>query len=210
MIRVSTLPSARDQAHRVLTLLGVPAGLRLVVEVHGGFFDGDLTVPVLAGALRDEEQRWPSAAHGSTYHLCYGLHADGLTAARELIALSTWPLDRRIVTPAGTRAAELTAIVRVAEFAAVRPGATAASARLLRRLTATVPGGPEAYDVLHPGALADAARAALAALQPSRVTGAAADADLRVAAGRAAQLDERQRLFGVRAVPSQGRRGGSG
>ena len=206
MIRVSTLPSVRDQAHRVLTLLGVPAGPRLVVDVHSGFFDGDLTVPVLAGALRDEEQRWPSAAHGSTYHLCYALHADGLAAARGLLALSTWPLERRIVTPAGARADELTAIVRIAEFAAVRPGATAASARLLRRLAGSVPGGTEAYDVLHPGALADAARAALA---DPRMTVDGDPALKEEAAARAEQLDERQRLFGVRNVPHQGRRGGT-
>jgi hypothetical protein len=206
MTRVSTLPSARDQAHRVLTLLGVPARPSLVVDVHSGLFDGDLTLPVLAGALRDEEQSWPSAAGGAAYHLCYGLHADGLAAARGLVALSTWPLERRIVTRAGVSADELTAIVRIAEFVAVRPGATAASARLLRRLAATVPGGTEAYDVLHPGALADAARVAVTTLRAA----GAGDAALKEAAvGHAAQLDERQRLFGVRGVPHQGRRGGT-
>lgn len=41
MIRLSTLPSAREQAHRVLTLLGVPTSARMVVDVHGGLFDGD-------------------------------------------------------------------------------------------------------------------------------------------------------------------------
>jgi hypothetical protein len=56
MTRLSTLPSHREQAHHALVLLGVPAPARLVVDVHGALFDGDLSVPALAALLRDEQR----------------------------------------------------------------------------------------------------------------------------------------------------------
>jgi hypothetical protein len=202
---LSTLPSAREQVHHVLTLLGVPAPASLIVDVHGALFDGDLSMGALGGLLRDEERTFRPAMPGSAYRLCRGLQATGLTAAPGLVALSTWPLTCRIVTPASARLDALTAIVRVAEFVAVQAGSSRAATRLLRELAAAVPGGPEAYDVMTPGSLADAARAAVAAAQPD------ADADLparQAAAARAAQLDERHRLFGVPVVPHQTRREG--
>ncbi len=235
MTRLSTLPSHREQAHHALVLLGVPAPARLVAEVHGALFDGDLSVPALAALLRDEQRRcrpaapdtaafrWAPAAapdapaaavptpaaggHGGMggrpYLICPGLHLD-LTAARGHLTLSTWPVADRLCTPAVARAEALAATVRIAEFAAMRPGRSAGS--LLRRLAETVPGGPEAVDVSNPGALAEAARAALT--DPVLVAAAAAEAPIRDAAvRRAAGLDEQQRLFGVPALPHQ--RGGA-
>lgn len=204
MIRLSTLPSAREQAHRVLTLLGVPTSARMVVDVHGGLFDGDLTVAMLAGLLRDEERTFGTAGRVSAYHLCRGLDAHHLTPAHGLVALSTWPLPTRIITRPSARVDALTATVRVAEFVAVRPGASGDADRLLRRLAADVPGGPEVYDPMNPRSLADAARAALA--EPRLTAAVAADLPVRrAAAARVAQLDERHRLFGLAAVPRQSR-----
>jgi hypothetical protein len=188
----------------VLTLLGVPAPARLIVDVHGALFDGDLTIGALGALLRDEQRDLglPSAGHVPPYRLCLALKADGLTAARGLIALSTWPLAGRVVTAASVRVDALTAIVRVAEFAAVLGGASRSVGLLLRELAAAVPGGPESYDVMNPRSLADAARRALA--------GADADRAVRdAAAERAAQLDEKHQMFGLPAVPPQTRRGGS-
>jgi hypothetical protein len=91
------------------------------------------------------------------------------------------------------------ATVRIAEFVALRGTAGAAAAALLRRLADDVPGGPEAWAVQHPAALADAARTALAA-RP--VTPLPAETARRWEA-----LDERQRLFGVPRVPHQRGRG---
>ncbi|GAA3338270.1 hypothetical protein GCM10020358_17740 [Amorphoplanes nipponensis] len=77
----------------------------------------------------------------------------------------------------------------------MREAAGLAATRLLRRLADEVPGGPEAYAVQHPAALADAARTALAAVPEVPL---AAETVQRWAA-----LDERQRLFGVPRVPHQ-------
>ncbi len=221
MTRLSTLPSHREQAHHALVLLGVPAPARLVAEVHGALFDGDLSVPALAALLRDEQRRCGPAAAlrpdapatavrtgeagrpGGTerrpYVICPGLQPD-LTAARGHLTLSTWPVADRIRTPAAARAEALVATVRIAEFVAMRPGRSAA--RLLRQLAEAVPGGPETLDVAQPGTLADAARAALA--DPALAAAVTAEAPVRTAAARrAARLDEQRRLFGVPGLPQQ-------
>jgi hypothetical protein len=191
------IPSVREQSHHALTLLGVPATARMVVDVHGALFPGDLTVGSLTGQLRDEERALDAAR---PYLLCAGLAAADLSPARGLVTLSTWPLAGRIVTATSLRVDALTAVVRVAEFAAVQSGASPAAARLLRELALGVPGGPEAYDVMRPAALADAARAALA--EPALTDAAARDRAVRdAAAARAARLDPRQQLFGVRTLP---------
>jgi hypothetical protein len=202
MNRSITLPSTREQARRALLLIGAPAPARLVVDVHGALFDGDLTVAALVSLLREEE-RGPvhgepgeaarSAGEGECL-VCPALRPD-LTAARGLLTLSTWPVENRVAAPAD----RLAAIVRIAEFIAMRQTAGAAAAALLRRLADEVPGGPEAYAVQNPAALADAARAALAGVPVTPLP----TETLR----RWATLDEHQRLFGLPTVPRQ--RGGA-
>ena len=188
MNHLSTLPSTAEQARHALLLLGSPAPARLVVDVHGAFFDGDLSVPALIALVR-----------GRVPGFCRALIAD-LTPARGLIALAEWPLDRRIVTPAVRRADALARVVRIAGFVAAQPRSGRCADRLLRELALGVPHGPEALD------LAEAARAALT--DPRLTAQIAAEEPVRVAAvRRAAGLDEWQRLFGVPAVPHQRGRG---
>jgi hypothetical protein len=178
---LSTLPTTGEQARHALLLLGAPASARLVADVHAALFDGDLTVAALV------RQRVPG--------LCAALTGD-LTAAPGLVALAEWPLSRRIVTPAVRRADELAAIIRVAEFVAMSPTAGRAAARLLRELAQRVPHGVEALD------LASAARAALQDVE--LVDAVAAEALERAELlARAAELDERQQLYGVPVVPHQ-------
>jgi hypothetical protein len=179
MNRASTLPSAREQARHALLLLGAPAPARLLVEVHRALFDGDLDVPAVAALLRAERQ-----APAPT--ICHGLSPD---LAPMHVALAEWPLEHRIVTPRAVRAATLAAVVRIAEFIAMRPGAGRSPERLLRSLAAEVPGGPEATD------LAAAARAALDTLDP--------DGQIEAITVRAAALDRRHQLFGVPQLPHQ-------
>jgi hypothetical protein len=188
MNRSSTLPSTREQARRALLLIGAPAPSRLVVDVHGALFDGDLTMTALAALLREEER---GGAGATDIRVCPALRTD-LTAARGQLTLSSWPVETRVTTPPADL---LAAIVRIAEFIAMRQTAGAAAAALLRRLADEVPGGPEAYAVQQPAALADAARTALAQVP---VTPLPAETVRRWAG-----LDDQQRLFGVPAVPRQ-------
>ena len=188
MKQLSTLPSTAEQARHALLLLGAPAPARLVAEVHGALFDGDLFVPGLATLMRVQTEGFGAA-----------LRPD-LTAARGLIALADWPLERRLVTPARQRADTLAMILRVAEFVAIAPSAGRAADRLLRELAQDVPHGVEAVD------LVEATRAALA--EPALIAGVEAEEPARAAAlQRAAQLDPRQQLYGLPAVPHQ--RGGA-
>ncbi|MCU7725254.1 hypothetical protein ODJ79_16115 [Actinoplanes sp. KI2] len=178
---LSALPTTGEQARHALLLLGAPASARLVVDVHAALFDGDLTVAALA------RERVPG--------LCAALTGD-LRAARGLVALAEWPLAQRLVTPAVRRADELAMIVRVAEFVAMSPVGGRAPAGLLRELARRVPHGVEALD------LAEAARLALT--DPRLTAAVAAEAEWREAAlARAADLDERQRLYGIPVVPHQ-------
>lgn len=181
-----TLPSTREQARQALLLLGAPAPARRVVQVHRALFDGDLDMAALAGLLRSERL-------SSAPVVCHGLTAD-LAAAH--VALAEWPLHRRIVLPATARADALAAVVRVAEFVAMQPGAGRDADRLLRELAEDVPGGPEAVDV------GEAARTAME--DPSLTDAVAAESTHRAAiAARAAALDATQRLFGVPGLPHQ-------
>ena len=197
-----TLPSGREQAQHALLLLGAPAPARLVVEVHAALFDGDLQMSSLAALIRAGQQATVAGAGSAdAYEICLGLNLD-LTAVRGMPALAAWPLERRIVTPAVARVDALTMVLRVVEFALARPGLGAPVARLLRQLAELVPGGPEAVDVLDPGALAQAATEALAA--PALALAVEREQPARAAAmARAARLEPAQQLFGVPAVPHQ-------
>jgi hypothetical protein len=192
---LSTLPSTAEQARHALLLLGAPAPARLVAEVHAALFDGDLSVAAVLGLLRE---RAPGFAAGLTL---------GLAAVPGVIALAEWPVQRRLVTPAGRRAEELAMVVRVAEFVAARPGADRCAGRLLRALAHGVPHDlTGAFDLENAMALADAARAALT---DARLTAAVeAEAPARSAASaRTTAADPQHHLFGVPAVPHQrGRR----
>jgi hypothetical protein len=202
MTRQSTLPSTREQAQHALLLLGAPASARLVVDVHTALFDGDLDVPSLVALVR-AEQRGTAEVAGSAeaYKICVGLDLD-LTAIRGVLALAAWPVGRRIVTPATARADSLAMVVRVVEFIGVRPAVDAPALRLMRQLAESVPGGPEAVDVLEPGALAAAARQALA--DPALAASMDREQSMRVdAIARAEALDRPLQLFGVPAVPRQ-------
>jgi hypothetical protein len=182
---------ARLQAMHVLTWLAVPAPPRLVIQVHAAFFPvSDLTSGVLARLLRDDERSYRAGAPPTSYHLCPALTAARLAAAHGLVALSAWPLERRIVGPLSRRADTLAVTARVADEAARRAGASALVASLLRDLAADLPGAP--FDVMRPERVAEEARSALAGC---------AEADARVRAAAAArartELTAAECLFGT-------------
>lgn len=184
MNRLSSLPSTAEQARHALLLLGTPAPVRLVVDVHAALFDGDLSMAGIAALQRDRAPGFCAALTGE------------LTAAPGLVALADWPLERRLVTPAAHRAAALTMIIRIAEFVAMRAFAARSAHRLLRELADRVPHGVESRD------LADAARAALT--EPALVAAIAREEPLRAAAARrAAALHPAHQLFGLPGVPHQ-------
>ena len=191
----SLLP-AREQVHQALTLLGVAAAPRLIVAVHDAFFSGPLIAARLTSLRRDEERSFRSAPYARAYYLCAALTADLLGPARGLLAVSTWPLEQRVIGPLSPRVDFLTAAVSVAGHVERARVPSADAVRLLRRFAVSIPGADTGGRRPDPGTVAAAARAELEVH---------VDADLaqrRAAAKRArTQLDDTGQLFGSRFRP---------
>ncbi|MFD8786353.1 hypothetical protein [Kitasatospora sp. NPDC059599] len=185
---------AREQAHQALAILGAPAAPKLIGATYQAFFTDPLIVTKLASLRRDEERSFASQGHTRPYYICAALTHDRLAVARGLLAVSTWPLDRRVVGPLSPRTDFLTHAVGVSEqirrleTAGHHPGEYAW--RLLRRFAFNIPG---AYESGEP----DPTRVIEAARNEFTVHHEADAAERTAAAVRArSQLTDVQQLFG--------------
>jgi hypothetical protein len=188
----------REQVHQALTLLGAPAAPRLITTVHDAFFGGTLAPARLTSLRRDEERSFRMSPHARPYYLCAALTCDLLAPARGLLAVSTWPMERRVIGPLSLRVHYLEAAIRVAEgiLRLPDPGPGLEAMRLLRRFAVNIPGAAGSMKPAWPQVIADAARAELA------VHSGEDRALRRDAAARAqAQLGEVAQLFGARFGP---------
>lgn len=193
------LVPAREQVHEVLTLLGVPSAPRLIVAVHSAFYPGTLDGTRLTSLRRDEERSFRSAPYARPYYLCAALTADLLAPARGLLAVSTWPAERRIIGPLSPRVDYLTAAIRVAERFREIPDAGTEARRLLWRLMANIPHAAVSFRTMSADEVVAAAKAELAIHQ-------AADSELRAAAAARAraQLTDVEQLYGAGLRASRG------
>lgn len=183
----------REQVHQVLTLLTVPAGPRLISAAHEALFAGAIPAARLTSVRRDEERSFRAAPFARPYYLCAALTADLLAPARGLLAVSTWPMERRIIGPLSPRVDYLTAAVQIAESIQRIAEPSVSAMRLLARLAANIPGAAaQAWARADPAAVARAARSELS-------VHADADAEVRESAAARArrQLDDAQQLFGA-------------
>lgn len=182
----------REQVHQVLTLLTVPTAPRLISTVHEALFAGAIPGSRLTSLRRDEERSFRAAPFARPYYLCAALTADFLAPVRGLIAVSTWPMERRVIGSLSPRVDYLTAAIQIAESIQRLPKPGHAASRLLWRFAANIPGAAQG-ERLDAGVIVEAARTELAVH---------ADADAatrRAAASRARQqLDDVQQLFGAR------------
>jgi hypothetical protein len=150
---------------------------------------------------RDEERSFRTAPFARPYYICAALTADLLAPARGLLAISTWPMERRVIGSLSPRVDFLTGAIRVAEAIERLPAQVPAARRLLWRFAASIPGAAATAASVHPHEVTQAARAELAVHQ-------AADQATRRAAARRAreQLDDAQQLFGTRIQLAAGAR----
>lgn len=185
---------AREQVHQALTLLGVPAAPKLIVAVHDAVYAGSLPVARLTSLRRDEERSFRSAPYARPYYVCAALTADLFAPARGLLAISAWPMDRRVIGPLSPRVDFLTAAIRIAERFRDQDisGASADSRQLLWRFAANIPRAASSFSTMVPDEIVIAARAELAVHER-------ADSDQRTAAAARAraQLDDAEQLFGA-------------
>ncbi|MGK5545522.1 hypothetical protein ACSNOH_12420 [Streptomyces sp. URMC 127] len=185
----------REQVHQSLTLLGAPASPKLISSVYEAFFTEPLVATKLASLRRDEERSFSAQGYARPYYICAALTHDRLTPARGLLAVSVWPLERRIIAPLSQRADFLTHAVGTAEqiqrlSAAGHPPSEAAW-QLLGRFALNIPGACDSDD-LDPERVISAARLEAAVHQQ------ADDTQRRASAERArTQLTDGQQLFGA-------------
>ena len=196
----SLLP-LREQVYEALSLLQVPAAPKLIATVHEAFFGSTFPTTRVTSLKRDEERSFRSAPFARPYYICAALSADYLSPSRGLLAVSTWPMEKRVIGPLSPRVDFLTAAIRVADAIERIPTPPATARQLLQRFAGNIPGaapvpgmlasaGP---DQVKPDVVRQAAQAELAVHS---------DADTRLrkeAAARARkQLADAEQFFGVK------------
>lgn len=181
--------SVPAQVRQVLEILEAPAGPQLISAVRAAFFGEHLAPSKLASLRRDEER---SFSTGVRDVFVVPALTSQLTPARGLLALSTWPLERRVTTPFSARTDLCTHASAVAARLAQLGGAAPAAAHdLLAQLARQLPGIAGTPAATDPSAVTAAADREAAALHDQ-------DAHARAeAAGRARALPLRDQLFGL-------------
>lgn len=192
----SLLP-LREQVYEALSLLQVPAAPKLIATVHEAFFGSTFPTTRVTSLKRDEERSFRTAPFARPYYICAALSADYLSPSRGLLAVSTWPMERRVIGSLSPRVDFLTAAIRVADAIERIPTPPVTARRLLQRFAASIPGASgEARDQVKPDVVRQAADAELSVH---------ADADSRMrreAADRARrQLADAEQLFGAKLQP---------
>jgi hypothetical protein len=188
----SLLP-LREQVYEALSLLQVPAAPKLIATVHEAFFGATFPTTRVTSLKRDEERSFRTAPFARPYYICAALSADYLAPSRGLLAVSTWPLELRVIGSLSPRVDFLTAAIQVAEAIERIPEPPAAARRLLQRFAASVSGAISPGGGADPAAVSEAARAELTVHR---------DADARArraAAERARGLHAAEQLFGTTA-----------
>jgi hypothetical protein len=205
----SLLP-LREQVYEALSLLQVPAAPKLIATVHEAFFGATFPTTKVTSLKRDEERSFRTAPFARPYYICAALSADYLSPSRGLLAVSTWPMERRVIGSLSPRVDFLTAAIRVADAIERIPTPPLTARRLLQRFAASIPGAAPASgslasvtpDQVNPGVVRRAADAELSVH---------ADADSRMrkeAADRARrQLADAEQLFGAKLQPVTGETG---
>jgi hypothetical protein len=186
----SLLP-LREQVYEALSLLQVPAAPKLIATVHEAFFGATFPTTRVTSLKRDEERSFRTAPFARPYYICAALSADYLAPSRGLLAVSTWPLELRMIGSLSPRVDFLTEAIRVAEAIERIPEPPAAARRLLQRFAASISGAISPGGGADPAAVSEAARAELTVHRD-------ADARARAAAAeRARGLHHAEQLFGT-------------
>lgn len=188
-----TLP-LREQVYQALTLLTVPTAPKVLSQVHEAFFAQPLNTARLTSLRRDEERSYRTSSSNRTYYICPALTCDLLSPARGLLALSSWPLEQRLVGPSTHRVHFLTAALRIADAAEQRTKDDTPSGslhRLLEHYSRNIPGCPATPGPVDLDALRAAAKDELAVHVQD-------DANTRADAAERArkQLDDADQVFG--------------
>ncbi len=196
-------PPIREQVAAVLGILGRPASVSLIRDVAMARFGETIQPSRLASLRRDEQRSW-QAAHRSAapgarslarpVYAVPALTFDRFAPVRGMLALSSWPLEIRLIAPASARVDVLHIIIRLIGELSHSPESPSAPnlRRLVWRFARTIAGAIETRDGFDYITVRDAAECELQQI---------ADADTAEraeAADRArGQLDAETQLFGA-------------
>jgi hypothetical protein len=196
--RGGTLLPLREQVHEALSLLQVPAAPRLIATVHEAFFATSFPTARLTSLRRDEERSFKTAPFARPYYICAALAADFLSPSRGLLAISTWPMERRIIGSLSPRVDFLIAAVNVAQAIEQIPEPVPAARALLARFAANVRGSSSANSAGRPSGRIDP-QSVIRAAQAELAVHEDEDHAARAEAARRAreQLDGAEQLFGA-------------
>jgi hypothetical protein len=199
----------REQVHEALSLLQVPAAPRIIATVHEAFFATTFPTARLTSLRRDEERSFTSTKYARPYYICAALSADYLSPSRGLLAISTWPLERRIIGSLSPRVDFLISAINVAQAIEQIPDPVPAARALLTRLAANIWGSSSRANAtggpfggrIDPRGVIRAARAELD-------VHAGEDKRIRADAARRAreQLSDVEQLFGAASFREASRR----
>jgi hypothetical protein len=191
----SLLP-LREQVYEALSLLQVPAAPKLIATVHEAFFGSTFPTTRVTSLKRDEERSFRSAPFARPYYICAALSADYLSPSRGLLAVSTWPMEGRVIGSLSPRVDFLTAAIRVADAIERIPTPPPTARRLLQRFAGNIPGATQpsaSPDEVKPDVVRRAAEAELS-------VHADADTGMRKEAAERArrQLGDAEQFFGTK------------
>lgn len=193
----SGMQSVREQVIQAAELAGRATPIRLLGDLSSSRFGQPIPAERLASLRRDEERSWTSSPGARSVYVVPALSFDRLSPARGMLALSSWPLEHRLIAPASPRVDALHILINVCRELDLGPDAPwrPALERVAWRLARTVPGalpGSTAGAAFSTARVVDAAQRELNTIQ------AQDDEERAIAADRAQQqLSEHDRLFGA-------------
>lgn len=196
----------REQVHEALSVLQVPTAPRLIATVHEAFFATTFPTARLTSLRRDEERSFRVAPFARPYYICAALTADSLIPSRGLLAISTWPMERRVIGSLSPRVDFLVSAINVAQAIEHIPEPVPAARALLARFAANVRGSSSAGGALRPAGGPVDPQAVIRAARAELEVHEDADGRARAEAARRARdtLDEARQLFGAASFPRSG------
>lgn len=142
--------SARQTVTAALGEIGVPARARLVADYCEARFGEPIDTRAFSALRRDERRAWASSSSRPTY-VVPGLEGRFFQPIRGLLALSNWPIERRLIGPWSERADHLAATIQLAKQLAWINGRDVDVARRLASIVAgmsrSIPGALDGNEV---------------------------------------------------------------
>lgn len=155
--------SARQTVTAALSEIGVPARVRLVADYCDARFGEQIDTRAFSALRRDERRAWASSSPRPTY-VVPALEGRFFQPIRGLLALSDWPIERRLIGPWSERADHLAATAQLARQLSWLSDRDAAVAERLASIVAamarSIPGALDGTSV-EPTRIADAAQSEL-------------------------------------------------